>query len=71
MKRRAVSHRRVLILCEGITEEVYAKTLRTAFLPRELQRTVTVDVVRHKKNDPMNLVAEAKERVKQACMSSN
>lgn len=66
MKRRAVSHRRVLILCEGITEEVYAKTLRTAFLPRNLQRTVTVDVVRHKKNDPMNLIAEAKERVKQA-----
>ena len=66
MKRRAVSHRRVLILCEGITEEVYAKTLRTAFLPRNLQRTVTVDVVRHKKNDPMSLIAEAKARVKQA-----
>lgn len=28
MKRRAVSHRRALILCEGITEEVYAKALR-------------------------------------------
>ncbi|GGH20357.1 RloB domain-containing protein [Sphingobacterium alkalisoli] len=66
MKRRVVSYRRVLILCEGVTEEVYAKALRTAFLPRELQRSVTVDVVRHKKNDPLNLVAEAKDRVKQA-----
>lgn len=66
MNRRVASHRRVLILCEGVTEEVYAKALRTAFLPRELQRTVTVDVVRHKKNDPLNLMAEAKDRVKQA-----
>jgi len=66
MKRRVASNRRVLILCEGFTEEVYAKSLRSKYLPRELQRVVTVDVVRHKKNDPLNLVAEAKDRVKQA-----
>lgn len=66
MKRRTASNKRVLILCEGITEEVYAKALRTAFLPRHLQRTVTIDVVRHKKNDPTSLLEEAKHRVKQA-----
>lgn len=56
----------MLILCEGVTEEVYSKALRTAFLPRNLQRTVNVDVVRYKKNDPLSLVDEAKHRVKQA-----
>lgn len=66
MKRRIASHTRVLILCEGVTEEVYSKALRTAFLPRNLQRTVTVDVVRYKKNDPTSLLKEAKERYKQA-----
>ncbi|WP_336834479.1 RloB family protein [Sphingobacterium siyangense] len=66
MKRRVASTRRVLILCEGFTEEVYAKSLRSAYLPRDLQRVVNVDVVRHKKNDPLNLIAEAKERVSQA-----
>lgn len=66
MKRRVASHKRVLILCEGVTEEVYAKALRTAFLPRHLQRTVTVDVVRYKKNDPLSLLEEAKDRTKQA-----
>ncbi|ERJ57352.1 RloB family protein [Sphingobacterium paucimobilis] len=66
MKRRAVVYRRILILCEGFTEEIYAKSLRSAFLSRAMQRSVTVEVVRHKKNDPLNLIAEAKKRVKQA-----
>lgn len=66
MKRRVASPIRVLILCEGVTEEVYAKALRSEYLPRELQRTVTVDVVRHKQNDPLNLVNEAKDRVAKA-----
>lgn len=65
-KRRVASNKRILILCEGMTEEIYSKALRTAFLPRALQRTVSIDVVRHKKNDPMNLVAEAQQRVKVA-----
>lgn len=65
-KRRVVNNKRVLILCEGFTEEVYAKALRTEFLPRSIQRVVTIDVVRHKKNDPLNLIAEAKARVRKA-----
>lgn len=65
MKKRSTYHR-ILILCEGFTEEIYAKSLRTAFLSRAMQRSVTVEVVRHKKNDPLNLIAEAKKRVKQA-----
>lgn len=65
-RRRIASNKRVLVLCEGVTEEVYAKALRTAFLPRHVQRTVTIDVVRHKKNDPLNLIAEAIDRVKSA-----
>lgn len=64
--RRAAKNRRVLILCEGFTEEIYAKSLRSDLLPRSLQRTVQVEVIRHKKNDPLNLIAEAKKRVKQA-----
>lgn len=65
MKRSSTYHR-ILILCEGFTEEIYAKSLRTAFLSRAMQRSVTVEVVRHKKNDPLNLITEAKKRVKQA-----
>lgn len=64
--RRAATNRRVLILCEGFTEEIYAKSLRSDLLPRALQRTVQVEVVRHKKNDPLNLIVEAKKRVNQA-----
>lgn len=64
--RRAATNRRLLILCEGFTEEIYAKSLRSVLVPRSLQRNVQVEVVRHKKNDPLNLILEAQKRVKQA-----
>lgn len=63
--KRAVSNRRVLILCEGFTEEIYAKSLRGAYLSRLQQRNVAIEVVRHKKNDPSNLILEAKKRIKE------
>lgn len=65
MKRRQ-SYKRILILCEGFTEEIYAKSLRSGLLSRELQRTVNIEIVRHKKNDPLNLVTAAKLKVSQA-----
>lgn len=64
--RRIVTKKRILILCEGVTEEVYGKALRSKYVPRDLQRVVTIEINRHKKNDPLNLVAEAKKRVSQA-----
>ncbi len=53
--------KRILILCEGFTEDVYAKALR-AQLPRDKQRMITVEIVRHKQNDPNSLLAEARKR---------
>lgn len=63
---RRITQKRILILCEGFTEEIYAKSLRSNLLSRELQRTVSVEVLRHKKNDPLNLIAEAKSKVASA-----
>lgn len=58
---RRRSYKRILILCEGFTEDVYAKTLR-AQLPRDKQRMISVEIVRHKQNDPSSLLSEARKR---------
>jgi len=63
-------NKRILILCEGVTEELYAKSLR-AELSRSLQRSIAVEVSVGNKWDPLNLVKEAISKAKRARKDKN
>lgn len=63
-------NKRILILCEGVTEELYAKALRTE-LPRALQRSVSIEISYSSKNDPKSLVNEAIRKSRQAKKERN
>lgn len=63
-------NKRILILCEGVTEYLYSKSLQ-ASLSRERQRMVTIEVIQHKQNDPRSLVKEAKKKVIKAQREKN
>lgn len=64
------SNKRILILCEGVTEEFYAKSLR-AELDRSIQRSIAVDISVGNKWDPLNLVKEAITKSKKARKEKN
>ena len=63
-------YRRILVLCEGTTEYLYARALH-ASLSRDRQRMVAVEIVQHKQNDPLSLVKEAKKKVVKAIYDRN
>ncbi|UEG51841.1 RloB family protein [Mucilaginibacter daejeonensis] len=63
-------NKRILILCEGVTEYLYAKTLQSE-LPRTLQQSISVEVFYSTKNDPKQLVNEAHRRLKAAVKERN
>lgn len=63
-------NKRILILCEGFTEELYAKSLKSE-LPRNLQRSITIDIDRNSKNDPKSLAEEARRRKRYAKRDRN
>lgn len=63
-------NKRILILCEGTTEYIYAKTLQ-ASLPRERQRMLSVEIHQHKQNDPASLAKEAKKKSLKAQREKN
>lgn len=63
-------NKRILILCEGFTEELYAKSLKSE-LPRSLQRSITIDIDRNSKNDPKSLAEEARRRKRTARRERN
>lgn len=54
-------NQRILVLCEGQTEYFYAKALQME-LPRQLQRTISIDIDFDSQNDPKSLAKEAKRR---------
>ncbi len=54
-------NKRILILCEGLTEYFYAKSLQ-AELPRSFQRSLSISIVCNSKNDPKSIAAEARKR---------
>jgi hypothetical protein len=68
MKRSAFS--RILILCEGQTELLYAKALKQS-IPREIQRNFEIDIFSYKKTDPKSLAIEAKRRKNEALRERN
>lgn len=63
-------NKRILILCEGVTEELYAKSLRED-LPRQIQRSISVEVSVGDQHDPLNLVKEAISKSKKATKEKN
>lgn len=54
-------NKRILILCEGVTEYFYAKSLQSE-LPRNLQRSIAIEIDYNSKNDPESLAKEAQKR---------
>lgn len=63
-------NRRILILCEGVTEKLYATSLR-AELDRKLQRSVSVEVTQGDQQNPLDLVREAIAKKKKARKEKN
>lgn len=63
-------NKRILILCEGVTEYLYAKSLQNE-LPRKLQRSISIEIDNNAKNDPKSLAIEARKRKKKARKERN
>lgn len=63
-------NKRILILCEGMTEYIYARALQKE-LPRNLQRSVAIEIFYQSQNDPKSLTTEARKRVKLAAKDRN
>lgn len=59
-KNRKVG-KKVLILCEGHTEYIYAKGLKSE-LPRQVKRSLSIEISCPKKNDPLSLVNTARNK---------
>lgn len=68
--RRSSPNKRVLILCEGFTEYLYAKSLQSE-LPRSLQRSVSIEIDFNSKNAPKSLAEEARKRKKKSKNEKN
>lgn len=60
-----------MILCEGKTEERYAKQMKSSLLPRSKQRSVAVEITKAKKSDPLNMCHEALVRTRKAKREKN
>jgi len=63
-------NKRILILCEGVTEYLYAKSLQSE-LPRSLQRSISVEIDYNSRNDPKSLTEEARKRKRKARKERN
>lgn len=68
--RKPRLNKRILILCEGMTEYIYARSLQME-LPRTLQRSVSVEIFYPDQNDPKSLAMEARRRVNEANRERN
>jgi hypothetical protein len=63
-------NKRILILCEGVTEYLYAKSLQSE-LPRNLQRSISIEIDYNSQNDPKSLAEEARKRKSKAIKERN
>lgn len=63
-------NKRILILCEGVTEYLYAKSLQSD-LPRNLQRSISIEIDYNSRNDPKSLAEEARKRKRKARKERN
>lgn len=58
-------YKRILVICEGLTEYFYAKSLQST-LPRNVQRNFAVELDYDSKNEPALMLDKAIKRVQQA-----
>lgn len=58
-------NKRILVLCEGVTEYLYAKSLQNQ-LPREKRRYLSIEIGQSQQNDPLSIVKEAERKIKVA-----
>lgn len=65
VKQRRNLYKKVLILCEGLTEKNYLVSAKNS-LPRELQKGVKIEIDNYKKTDLKSLILEAIKRKKTA-----
>ncbi|MBI1184284.1 hypothetical protein GC194_08425 [bacterium] len=63
-------NKRILILCEGVTEYLYAKSLQNE-LPRNLQRSIAIEIDYNSRNDPKSLAVEGRKRKRKAKKERN
>lgn len=63
-------NKRILILCEGVTERLYATALK-ADLPRTLQRSIAIEINEGDRQDPLSLVNQAMAKAKRARKERN
>lgn len=63
-------NQRILILCEGMSEYLYAKALQQE-LPRALQHSIAVEIDYTHQNDPLSLAKEALRRSNKAKKERN
>ena len=63
-------NKRILILCEGVTEYLYANSLQSE-LPRSLQRSISIEIDNNSRNDPKSLAEEARKRKRKARKERN
>lgn len=63
-------NKRILILCEGVTEYLYAKSLQSE-LPRNLQRSISIEIDYNSRNDPKSLAEAGRQRKRKARKERN
>jgi len=58
-------YKKILILCEGVTEQHYALALK-ATLSREKQHEVDIEIIYNSNNDPLTLAQKTTRRTHEA-----
>ncbi len=62
--------KRILIVCEGFTEQLYAKSLKEE-LSREAKRSINIEIANTQKSNSKNLVDYAIAQIKKARRERN
>jgi len=70
-RRQRSANKRILILCEGITEKYYFEAMKDDDELKKKLTSVTADVVNAKNTSPLDIYIEATKRVKEAKREGN
>lgn len=70
-RRQRSANKRILILCEGITEKYYFEAMKDDDELKKQLASVTTDIVDAKNTSPLDIYIEAMKRVKEAQKEGN